>query len=152
MKTLTIVLLLLTSLVNAQPPPAMAPPNPNETRGGVTNPLFAAASAEASHWMTLIDQGQFASSWLDAAPLFKDIITREQWVAAMVATRRPLGNVRARQVGRSEASQSLPGGTQGAFMIIRYNTDFANRSGLEETVTLMMIRNDQWRVVSYSVR
>ncbi len=155
MKTFFLALLLVTtfSLLGESPgdPSASYPPNVYGTEGG-TAPMYTAASAEASHWIALMDVAAYAGAWQDAGPLFHDIIQQDQWVAAMRALRRPLGLVRTRKVIDHKASESLPGGTRGYFMTIRYETNFSSKTGAIEIVVLMMIRNDQWRVISYSFK
>lgn len=151
MKTFLSYLLFFTTPLLADTS-ASFPPNLYETEGGTKSPAFSSASAEASHWINLMDQAQYGSTWMDAGPLFHDIITQEQWIAAMRTLRRPLGVVRSRRVADHRASESLPGGSRGYFMTIRFDTNFSEKPGVSEIVTLMMIQNDQWRVVSYSFK
>lgn len=127
------------------------PPFPYDALGK-TSPMFSSADSEASHWIALLDQGQYGAAWADAGPLFQDVIAQDQWVAAMKAIRRPLGNVKARSSGRHRSTETLPGGTKGYFFILEYQTSFSGKSSATETLILMMIQNDQWRVISYSVR
>ena len=154
MKTLKKILLfsplLLTTSLFADTD-ASYPPNLHETVGK-TSPMFSSASSEASHWLALMDQHQYGAAWLDSGPLFQDLITQDQWIAAMQALRRPLGQVRTRQVTTHQATQTLPGGTQGYFMIIRYNTSFSGKSSMIEILKLMMISHEQWRVISYTFK
>lgn len=157
-KTRFWILLLVGSSLCAQPPNpppspiATPPPNPYDSGGGMKSPTFSQASAEASHWMTLIDQAQYPGSWLDAGPLLQDVITQEEWVAAMQGIRRPLGIPRARKVVGGSTTEVLPRGTRGNFVTVIYNTDFSGKSGVTEIVTLMMVQYDQWRVISYSLK
>lgn len=151
MKTLFWCLLLGTSPFLAVSN-ADSPPTPYVDQGEKKSAMFSAASSEASHWLNLLDQSQYSASWLDAGPILKDVITKDQWKAALQATRRPLGLVNSRKVGEHQAKESLPSGIKGNFMVIQYETDFSAKKGAVETVTLMMIKNDQWRAISYSVK
>lgn len=130
---------------------ASYPPNIYETEGGQKAPVTSEANAEAVSWLTLLDQGQYGSAWLDAGSLMKDIVTQEQWEAAMQALRQPLGNVTARKTGTSQTTQSLPGGTRGNFVVINYETSFSFKPTATEKVTLMTNALNQWRVISYDI-
>lgn len=154
MKTL-LYLLLLTSPLLADSD-ASLPPNPNEAepnaiQGGKLSPAFTEANSQAVSWLALVDQGQYGSSWLDAGPIFKDVITRDQWVAAMRVTRQPLGQQRTRKVDSHSTTNSLGYGTRGNFMTITYRSSFSAQGSRIEKVTLMTIQHNQWRVIGYSI-
>jgi hypothetical protein len=153
MKTLGIVSILFLLFQTAWADSSAAlPPNPYETQGGTKSPVFSAASSESSHWLGLMDQSQYGPAWSDSGPLMHDMMTQAQWVQAMNGVRKPLGQVRTRRVGSHRTLQSLPGGSKGLFVVIEYHTSFSSKPTATETVTLMMIAHDQWRVISYDVR
>jgi len=137
------------------PPPAgSSSPAGNssyEAGGGTQNAAYTAAASAASHFINLIDQGQYAASWLDAGSLLQDVISQREWVAAMTVLRKPLGSVYARKTNGYKTSQTLPRGTRGNFIIINYQTNFTTKSMAIETVSLMSMPYDQWKVVSYAV-
>jgi hypothetical protein len=39
-----------------------------------------AATESANHWLSLVDAGDYATSWDEAAPLFKGAVSKGQWV------------------------------------------------------------------------
>ena len=49
------------------------------------------ALAAAENWLALIDNGEYAKSWADAAPYLKKVITEAEWVQKMQEVRKPLG-------------------------------------------------------------
>jgi len=151
MKTLLVILLFLSTPLFADTSAAY-PPNPYETKGGKRAPTFSEANAQAIYWINLIDQHQFAASWLEASGLVKDITTRKQWAAAMKETRSELGTVNARKVSSHQTAKELPGGTKGNFMIIKYETSYSRKPNMVETITLMTEgRLGLWKVVSYKI-
>jgi len=128
------------------------PPNPQETEGGKRAPTFSDANAQAIYWINLIDQQQYSSSWLAAGGLLRDVITQDQWAAAMQAVRRPLGTVSSRKVSSHQTAKNLPYGTKGNFMIIKYETNYSRKPNSIETITLMTEgRLGQWKVISYQI-
>ncbi|MFZ0565128.1 MAG: DUF4019 domain-containing protein [Chlamydiales bacterium] len=136
-------------------PPA---PQPNGTdfNGadlGERGASYTAARAEAEYWLNLIDQGQYGPSWLGLGILTKNVVTQQQWVAAMAATRKNWKNVVSRKVSAHQIVQTLPyGGSQGNFMVIQYKTSFSNKPGMVETVTLTTEGYLQlWKVISYNI-
>ncbi len=134
------------------PPSTIAPPPvaDTDTSGGKTSPAFSQANEQAIYWVALIDQGQWASSWLATGGLIKDLISQEQWAAAMQATRARLGSVRSRKVSNFQTTQVLKNGTKGTFMIISYQTNFSKLPGAIETFVLMTEGPlAEWRVISY---
>ncbi len=127
-----------------------APPYPYEAEGK-TSPQYSDAQAEAIYWITLLDQLQFGPSWEEAGPLLKDIVSRDQWVAAMDAMRRPLGVQTARKVDGHRVLAVLPFGTKGYFMEITYSTSFRYMMSSREIITLMWDERERWRVISYRI-
>ena len=127
------------------------PPPPGASSSKLT-PVVTEAMDEAIHWLNLLDQFQFDASWSDAGSLFQDVITQEQWVAAMRTIRRPLGYVKTRKISDTRAANHLPYGTRGNFVILTYDTGFSRRAAGQERVTLMSESYGQWRVVSYSLQ
>jgi len=151
MKTLLVTLFFLLTPLFADTSAAY-PPNPYETKGGRRAPAFSKANAQAIYWINLIDQYQYGATWLEAGILVKDVTTQKQWAAAMKETRSGLGVVHSRKVSSHQSATSLPGGTKGNFMIIKYATNYANKPSMVETITLMTEgRLGQWKVVAYKI-
>jgi hypothetical protein len=129
------------------PPP---PPNPYETQGGKRSPTFSEANSAAMHFINLVDNQAYGGAWGDAGGLMQDVVPRQVWAEGMRSVRTKMGVVKARQVGSHQAITSLPGGTKGYFMMIQYQTEFANQPNTVETVILMMEEPlGLWRVISY---
>lgn len=132
-----------------------APPNAVCQRSGpyTLSPEFTEAQSEAMHFLNIVDNQVYWGAWLDAGGIMHDTISQEIWVAGMRAVRNHLGKVRARSFDAVQRVNSLPGGLLGDFVIIRYNTDFAYRSGASETVTLMLHPPiGIWKVICYNVK
>ncbi len=112
----------------------------------------AAAIKATDAWLRLVDAGQYAESWREAAPLFKGAVTEHQWAAQVGAVRKPLGAVVSRTLKSATPATSLPGAPDGHYVVIQYDTVFAHKQHAVETVTPMLDKAGQWRVSGYFVR
>jgi hypothetical protein len=117
-----------------------------------SDPATAPAVSAAGSWLALVDAGRYAESWDAAAPFFRGAVPRNAWVAQVGGVRGPLGAVRSRQLMGAQATASLPGAPPGSYVVIQYQTSFANRPAAVETVTPMLDPTGTWRVSGYFVR
>lgn len=111
-----------------------------------------AAVSAAEKWLAAIDAGQYAASWKEAAELFRNSLTQEQWVNSLQAGRKPLGKLISRKVQTKAYKTSLPGAPDGEYVVIQFQTSFENKKSSIETVTPMMEKDGKWRVSGYYVR
>ena len=54
------------------------------------------AGKTAGSWLALVDSGKYSDSWSEAAQLFKERITLQEWESALQSVRTPLGKVASR--------------------------------------------------------
>ncbi len=106
----------------------------------------------ASAWLTLVDSGEYGESWDEAAELFRAAMGRDRWVTTLGNVRGPLGAVLTRTVGSAEFTTELPGAPPGAYVVIQFETSFANFPNAVETVTPMRDPDGSWRVSGYFIR
>jgi hypothetical protein len=111
-----------------------------------------AAIAAAKQWVTLIDAGQYAQSWDEAAQLFQESIRRPDWVKSLEMVRIPLGAVVTRNIRNTANATSLPGAPEGEYLIIEFDTAFRDKAGAIETVTSARDTDGKWRVAGYYIR
>lgn len=129
-----------------------SPHYPEPSASNDREPNFTEANAEAMHWLNLIDQFQYGPSWLDSGALFRDIITQEQWIAAMTDLRTPLGTLRTRKLAKYTETNRLTFGTEGHFMIITYRSEYSKRANAVEEVILKAEDQLQlWKVIHYQI-
>lgn len=110
------------------------------------------AVESSNAWLKLIDTGQYSKSWEIAAELLKNAVTEEQWNQSLTAVRRPLGKVIRRNVKSKQYMTSLPGAPDGKYVVIQYETSFANKKSAIETVTPMLDNDGKWRVSGYYIK
>jgi hypothetical protein len=111
----------------------------------------ALARRASLEWLALVDASNYASSWDEAAALFKDKVTKTDWVAAVGAARAPFGALKERKLESAEFT-NLAGVPDGEFVVITYHSSFANRPAATETITPTLDADGHWRVAGYFIK
>ena len=119
--------------------------------GAEANPKKEALAA-AENWLALIDKGEYAESWKEAAEYFKTAISQNQWVSSLQAVRKPLGKLNSRTVKSKTYKTSLPGAPDGEYVVLQFTTSFENKKSALETVTPMKDKDGRWRVSGYFIK
>ena len=112
----------------------------------------AAAIQAATSWLQLVDNEKYGESWDQAAALFKKAISRDKWQQAMKQVRLPMGKLLSRKLKSATYSTSLPGAPDGEYVVIQFETAFANKKKAIETITPMMDSDGKWHVSGYFIR
>ena len=99
-----------------------------------------------------VDAGHYAESWDQAAALFRQALTRSQWEESLQKARAPLGKVISRKLRSADYTRKTSEPAPGEYVVIEYDTSFANRSGAIERVTPMKDKDGVWRVSGYYIR
>lgn len=110
------------------------------------------AERVARDWLALVDAGNAAGSWADAASLFRGAVSEDQWAHALTAARGPLGAVRARSLHAAHPATELPGAPDGQYVVFEFHTQFERKRAAVETVSPMRDNDGRWRVSGYYVR
>ena len=142
MKSRTGLVLLLTILS------ILFPLNPIQANEVGEKGAIAASGA----WLSLVDEGNYAESWNQAAGLFKNAVTKEQWQSTVKAVRTPLGKVVVRKLKSKKYTETMPGAPDGEYVVIQYETTFENKKSAVETVTPMLDKDGKWRVSGYYIK
>lgn len=111
-----------------------------------------AAQAAAESWLKLVDEGKYEECWDQAAKLFKGAVTKEQWKMAVAGVRGPLGSLVSRKLKSREYMEKVPGGPDGKYVVIQYDTVFEKKAAAVETVTPMVDPDGAWRASGYFIR
>jgi hypothetical protein len=113
-----------------------------------TGPATAAASA----WLALLDGQRYADTWDEASTLFRAATPKLQWETSAQSVRGPLGPVNSRKMRAANYARVLPGAPEGEYVVIQYDTSFANRPNSTETVTPSKEKDGTWKVSGYYIR
>jgi hypothetical protein len=145
----------LSLAVQAQLKPS-GPGTPPLPPPGVTN-LDAVAAKEvaaveaAERWLAMLDKEQYGKAWDECATLFRQRVTREQWVKSLPKTRGVAGKVKARRSELSSYKTSLPGAPDGEYVSVRFSTSFEKKDDAKELMT-MVFEKGAWRPVGYGIQ
>jgi hypothetical protein len=116
------------------------------------NDAAIAASVKASDaWLPIIDAGKYGESYDGFCVVAKMVLTEDKWVKTNEQVRAPLGKLVSRALKSKQYLSGLPNGTQGQFVILQYETEYANLNATE-TVTTMLDKDGQWRIAGYYIR
>lgn len=120
-----------------------------------------AAQAAGESWLSLVDAGNYAASWDRAAKALKGAVGQADWVQMSSDLRTKLGKLASRKLRSREYTERPPttrlvGGKvytlgQGRYVVLRYDSAFANTPSAVETVTIMADSDGVWRVSGFSV-
>lgn len=101
----------------------------------------------AREWLALVDAANWQGSYDAAGRSFQAPNTVDGWREASELARVPLGGVLMREAIQFQAVNAPPNG----FQIVRFRTNFEEREGVIESVTLER-ENDDWKVVGYFIQ
>lgn len=110
------------------------------------------AVSAAQNWLAKIDDGAYGQAWQEASSYFKGNVRREDFVHKMDGARKPLGKVLIRTFSDKHSLTSVPGGPDGTYVVIQFDTSFAEKKAAVETVTPMLDKDGKWRVSGYFIR
>jgi MFS family permease len=122
--------------------------------GTTTNITSAEKVAElsAQRWLMSIDGGNYAESWNEASSFFRSVVTEPSWANSMNTFRQPLGGLVARKIKSAQPMMELPGAPDGQYVVMQFETSFANKKSAIETVTFMLEKDGQWKSAGYFIK
>lgn len=148
MKTMAIRLAaVFVAACLALPAAAEAP----EKKAGSEDPEKA-SQPDAEQWLALVDADNYAESWKQAASIFKEALTAEQWETAVKSVHSQTGKLVSRKLRTAEYMNSLPGAPPGDYVILKYDAIFENLKTATETVVPTKEKDGSWRVSGYFVK
>jgi len=110
------------------------------------------AMASAQSWLALIDSGKYAESWQETSAAFKASLTQEQWIGTVKSVRSQFGKVLSRKVKSAKYTTSLPGAPDGEYVVIQFDSSFANKKSAIETLTPALDKDGKSRVSGYFIK
>jgi hypothetical protein len=130
-----------TAPVNSQP----------STVSPVTEAKQEAAVQHAEAWLKLIDKGEYGKAWDECGSLFRDRVTRQQWVEGLPKDRVSLGTLKSRKLDAVTYRTTMPNAPDGEYVMARFFADYENKPKVEEVVSLMYV-DGTWRPIGYGMR
>jgi len=111
-----------------------------------------AAVSQSEQWLSIVDEGKYGESWKQASDYFQKAMPQQQWEQALQGVRKPLGAVLSRKVQSTNYKTSMPGAPDGEYVVILFDTSFANKKSAVETVVSMLEKDGKWRVSGYFIK
>lgn len=112
-----------------------------------------AAYAAVLHWLALVDGEDYLQCWKDSGEVFRNHLSEEQWIHTMQRERKGFGAIVSRNLKRRDARTTLPGASEGVYVVFRFETTFENRKALmRETIAAALEEDGKWRVIGYYIR
>jgi hypothetical protein len=111
-----------------------------------------AAVQSAEKWLALVDEGKYGDSWDDAADVFKNAVTKDEWEEMLDKTRPPFGKVLERNLKTKSYKTSVPGVPDGEYVVIQFHTEYERKANTIETVTPSKEKDGNWRVAGYYIK
>jgi hypothetical protein len=111
-----------------------------------------AAQPGAERWLALVDADNYAESWKQAASIFKQQLTAEQWESEVKSLHSHTGRLVSRKFRTAEFTVSMPGAPPGDYVILKYDTSFEKFKTATETVVPTREKDGSWRVSGYFVK
>jgi DNA-binding CsgD family transcriptional regulator len=134
MMSLAAVLLALSAPVQA---PAGSPAAPASSPVVETEPAKA-----AREWLALVDAAKWQESWAGTGQSFRAANTVALWQSASEKAHAPLGRMITRTLLSDVDTPAPPNGSH----TVQFRTDFANKRGVIETLSLIR-EGGSWKVV-----
>ncbi|TNE29699.1 MAG: DUF4019 domain-containing protein [Alphaproteobacteria bacterium] len=143
---------IVTAMIFVTVNVAKAEDTAKATEAAQMTPSKDAVLKTVHDWLQLVDQEKYADSWDGASEHFQRALTQEDWLHSLNAVRKPMGQVKSRQVKASEFMAELPGAPDGKYIVVIYETVFQNKQHGIETVTFTQEGDNQWRIAGYFIK
>ena len=108
------------------------------------------ARTAASHWLQLVDTGDYAQAYEEEPARLRASTTEAQFIRSMEGRRAPFGQALSRKFVGAAFTRKLTGSPDGRYESILFRTSFEHKAFAAERVILAHEAR-QWRVVDYRV-
>ncbi len=128
-----------------------------QTKSGTETTTNAAsvekmAELSARTWLTSIDGGNYSESWKNSSAFFQNAVNEASWTASMKTFREPLGALAGRNLRSAQRVTELPGAPDGQYVVMQFDSSFANKKTAIETVTFALEKDGRWKSTGYFIK
>jgi len=110
------------------------------------------ADTAAHTRLALVDKGEIAQSWDEAAVVFQLGVTKTKWEQLVRSARAPFEPFGARHQILARYTTDPPNAPPGQYVLLQYKTDVSGGRQVVETVVPTLDGKRGWRVSGYFVR
>ena len=129
----------------------VVPPLASQTSADTAAAVRAADTAVHA-WLALVDKGQTAESWEEAALTFQLAVTKAKWVQAVPKARGSFEPFGARRQIMARYTTDLANAPRGQYVVFQFETSVSGDRHVVETVIPVLEGKRGWRVSGYFVR
>jgi uncharacterized protein (TIGR03067 family) len=128
----------------AQPQSSTTTPPGTSQEAARANKLEAAAKVTEA-WLKLVDAGDYARSWEQAAPSVRDAVSKQNFVLLYQQAAKKFGKLQARALV-SRGFTELSGSPVGEHVVSTYKSGFENWADVTQQVVAVLDKDGVWRV------
>ena len=125
---------------------------PSAAGGNSSTNLEEPVLSTVQAWLALIDDGNYSESWEKASAIVQGAVTEQGFANSMETFRRPLGALVYRKLKSAQRMTEMPGAPDGQYVILQFDTSFANKKSAIETVTFTLEKDGHWRSAGYYIK
>lgn len=111
-----------------------------------------AGKAAATGWLGLLDRRDWGTAWEHSSGVFRKNVPLPNWMDAIPKVREPFGALVERQPVGVVYKTTLPGQPDGDYVSVHFESKFAKKAEVKETVTTVREADGRWRVTGYSAQ
>ena len=110
------------------------------------------AQLAANAWLLLLDQRNWGGAYENASQLFRNTVPIGSWMDSIPGLRTPFGALEKRAVQDVIYKTTMQGRPDGEYITVIFESDFADKKGVQELVATMREADGAWRVLGYAPR
>ena len=110
------------------------------------------AEEVAQRWLVIVDSGEYSQSWEQSAASFQTKVPKSNWESSILVARSAIGPLKARTLKSVTFTKSLPGAPDGEYVVIQYDSQFANKASAIETAVPMREKDGSWKISGYFIK
>ena len=111
-----------------------------------------AGAQAAEQWLSIVDSGEYAQSWVESAAFFQANVSQTEWVKKLENVRQSFGASLDRSRAKAEYSSTLPGAPDAEYVVVKFEASFEQKAIAIETVTVVMSDEGRWKVIGYFIK
>ena len=111
-----------------------------------------AGAQAAQQWLSIVDSGAYAQSWVESAVFFQANISQAEWVRKLENVRQSVGENLERSLVKADYTSTLPGAPDAEYVVAVFKASFKHKVNAIETVTVAMSDEGRWKVAGYFIK
>jgi len=108
------------------------------------------AREAADAWLALYDANDIEGTYETAADVFKEQVSLEDWEMQAGQVQDAVGELDGREFTETVYTNELPQAPAGDYMIVQYDTQYANMNVTE--FVILLLEEGEWRLVGFNAQ